>query len=294
MNRLAVIGAVDNYGWPEVSVWARSLRESGFTGPVVLLVYRVHQEKMKTLTEKCKEYDITLVGAIQDWNRGPINHGETGHPTMVNRNRFYHFWEMMTYDKEFSKKAGLYDVDWILHTDVKDVYFQKNPEEFIHVNDLYDYDIVSTSEGVIYEDEPWNYNTDMGANFGPNIQEYMSKHLVYNCGVFLATQRTFPKICLLMFLVSQGRKFGADQASFNILCREANFNVEITDHSNNWTCQCGTVFNDKLNLQDTRPIIDEDGGDITVLSNDAGEFHLVHQYDRHPKLLAYANSRWKE
>ncbi|KKL84482.1 hypothetical protein LCGC14_1964270, partial [marine sediment metagenome] len=50
-----LFGAADHYTWEQIRPWAKSIRESGFDGQVVLLVYR---GDVDTIVAECHELDI--------------------------------------------------------------------------------------------------------------------------------------------------------------------------------------------------------------------------------------------
>ena len=44
-----LLGAADLYTWDQIKVWAISIRETGYTGDIALLTYRMKED----IVEKC-------------------------------------------------------------------------------------------------------------------------------------------------------------------------------------------------------------------------------------------------
>ena len=72
-----VISSIDRFGWNEAKVWVKSLRESGFSGDVVLIAYRVADQ---ALVDNCADHNVQLFQAPHDFLGNPPDRDwETNH-----------------------------------------------------------------------------------------------------------------------------------------------------------------------------------------------------------------------
>lgn len=168
---------------------------------------------------------------------------------LVHNIRFFHIWNFLqneTFDK-------------ILITDVKDVYFNKNP--FDQISDAM---ITATSEEIIYENHDWN-RTHIHYNLGVIGLSTLLDKQVYNVGVFGGPYELIKQMCADIYLMSIGKPKVADQTSFNYLIQ-----TKYKDLTN------FTGLQDKLAVH--LHVINE--GAVPFDLNTIPEYTIVHQYDR--------------
>lgn len=168
---------------------------------------------------------------------------------LIHNIRFYHisnYLENNVYDK-------------VLITDVKDVYFNRNPFDEIP-NDR----IIATSEEITYESEDWNKN-HLHYNLGLiGINKLLNKQ-VYNVGVFGGRHDLVKSMCEDIYLMSIGKHKVADQTSFNYLIQtKYKYNTIYTGLKSNFAVHLHVI---NAGLVDF---------DLSKIPN----YCIVHQYDR--------------
>ncbi|KKL11400.1 hypothetical protein LCGC14_2546220, partial [marine sediment metagenome] len=175
-----IFGAADNYIWEQIRPWAKSIRECGFKGDVVLLVYRGDVED---IAEHCAELDIQVVVSSSDSLGQPINHNNRGRDTQSHQMRFFHLWQLL--NNNAMADSDLRAVDYyrfVVTTDVRDVIFQRDPVDFLEpfltqgVSQL-----LAPSEGIRYCNEPWGMD-NLAQGFGPYVSEASKKMEIFNVG----------------------------------------------------------------------------------------------------------------
>lgn len=250
-----LIGAISgNYSpsdlinWVETSVWDNVER--------VLLLYNPSNNGLE---EYLKQNNIIVITPVFDfWGNEKIkfNH-DTGacdlntSYELIHNIRFFHIYNFLqnnTYNK-------------VLITDVKDVYFNDNPFNFLDSTLL-----TATSEEVIYENEEWN-KEHIHYNLGLIGLETLLDKPVYNVGVFGGGYEVVKEICADIYLMSVGKYKVADQTSYNYLIQ--------TKYKNN------TIFTDlNDNLAVHLHVINAGlvKFDLTNIKN----YKIIHQYDRIP------------
>jgi len=277
-----LFGASDLYTWDKIKPWAQSIRDSGFDGDVVLLVYRAD---MDTFSREATKLDVTLLHTNSDNHGRPIDHNAGGRDTQCHQMRFFHLWQFL---------AGnpLIPYDRVITTDVRDVIFQRNPSEWLndHVSTIRQ--IVAPSEGILYKDEHWNKD-NMLQGFGPYVLEYAKNHTVYNVGTIAGGADAMRDLALLIFSMGEGRYIPNDQSSFGLLMNGNLFDAVRVDFASAWSCQCASTLEPSRShvwphLLEPKPII-KDG---LAYTNEEVLFYLVHQWDRVPGLKEAVEERY--
>jgi len=277
-----LIGAADLYDWSKIKVWATSARQSGFTGDIVLLTYRVAPD----VVEHASKLGVDVYQIEHNSFGGPIPHNDKGRDTQAHQLRFFHMWQFLSTDDKYK------EYDRIITTDVRDVWFQKNPSDWldIHRGILHKSPLVASSEGIKYKDEPWGAD-NMINGFGPLVWEVAKEWTIYNVGVVAGQSFAMMGLFLALYHMTTGRYIPSDQSAYNILTNQTMATQFMnTMHIDNWACQCGTVLDPQksyLELSDQRPIVLPDGH---VINPNGEEYHIVHQYDRVPKILSLVES----
>jgi hypothetical protein len=280
-----VLTAIDNLGWPEIRIWAESLRGSGYAGDIAIMVYRTDNVDVDLLTTKCEEHNIKLVLCTHDINGNEINHHE--HPygsSLVCRNRFFHYWQYLT-QKDTPSPI------WVISTDARDVVFQDNP---IHYIDCLDGEtILASSEGQKYKDEEWN-KSDLIKAFGPFVYQQFEDVVVCNAGVMAIDGAHAADMFLHIYLMSCRTNTSAgDQAAYNLLLDSKL--AFVATHNMDWACQIGTTLDPHKphlmkTLQEELPYFDENG---IVYNYEDMPYYIVHQYDRNPELKRLVEKRYE-
>lgn len=279
-----IIGAADNYDWPHIKIWARSLTESGFTGDVVLIAYRVTNE----LVNQCKNIGIQVFGAEIDELGRPIDHDYLGLPTQSHRMRNFHIWQYLHFN------SGAYR--FVAVTDTRDVCFQSNPSVYFDTLANRDNFVAMPSEAITFEYEPWNGSMVRNL-FGEFIYDLLKNKSACNSGTFFGRQETITPMLLNMYLVAKHfNTTGTDQPTMNVLGYLFYGNVvSCWAMENGWACQAGTVLDPskshfQIHLNEPIPIIRENG--IVTPFNSNTPFVILHQYDRVPQLKQLIEARY--
>jgi hypothetical protein len=251
-----LIGAVStNYNisdikrWVETSSWDNCDR--------VLLVYKTHH------TDQISEYllennieviypDFNFMGEtvsefLADTGRCDL----TTSYELVHNIRFLHIWTFLQ-EEEFDK---------VLITDVRDVYFNRNPFDTLKSDKL-----TATSEEVIYKNHGWNLE-HLHSNLGVIGNEMLSLLPVYNVGVFGGSYYLVRSLCADIYLMSVGKEKVADQTSFNYLIQTRYLmDTEFTDLSHKFAVHLHVI----------------NEGVVPFNLHNIPTYDIVHQYDRLP------------
>ena len=281
MRKDLLLGAADLYGWDKISIWVQSARESGFTGDIVLLGYRI----APNVLENAKKYGVDVYQIDYDSFANAIVHEGSGIPTQCHQLRFFHAWQFLL--DNHTKYNN------VIITDVRDVMFQINPSEYLNSVLTDEKPIVVSSEGILFQHEPWNYH-NLVNGFGPIIAESLRGEVAHNVGILAGKSFAMKNLCLTLYSNTVGRYIPSDQSSFNILLYQGLLTSYVdTTHNDTWACQCGVVLDPEKahyipHLLEQQPTI-KDG----KVYNSKGElFHIVHQWDRIPQLKPIVERRY--
>ena len=202
--------------------------------------------------------------------------------------RFLHIHE---YLKENWEKY-----EYVVTTDVKDVYFQTDPTKWLEENLGMRYELVAGSEGLKYKDEPWG-NENLMQTFGPYFHEMFKNCEIYNVGTLGGTAEYMKDLVLNIFLSAINRPIPiVDQAVFNVLIQTQPYKdvVKFAQQKDGWACQAGTTV-DPSKIEHFRPNLLEEEPvfkDGTVYTSTGVPFAIVHQYDRVPEWKAYVREEY--
>jgi len=282
-----LIGAADRYDWPDVRPWVKSIKESGFTGDVWLICYRVTD----LLKQKCEAHGVNLYEVAHTPYGTAIEHDVPGSPTVAHNYRFYHAWELLT----------RLEIDYgvVIMTDTSDVVFQKNPSKFIQSQGaLFSSQLLAGSEGIQYKNEEWGKN-NLIAGFGslPYELENRGEWIIYNVGTLAGRRSCMLPLFYEIFSMTEGRYYPSDQSSFNVLLN-GTLRYQYTRGTHNttpWAAQCGTVLDPTKSwlwekLIEAQPQIINN----KVLNGYNQEFCIVHQWNRVPELKAYYTQKYAD
>jgi hypothetical protein len=271
-----VVGCVTGYDFETIKPWVNSLDTCGFDGHKVVLAYNLSKDVIAELTSR----KYTILAFNQD-QEGNVSYKD-GQPFSIVVERFFHLWAML--------KGGKGKHRYLVHTDMKDVIFQRNPSLFLEERKV-TYELVAASESIDYEHEAWG-RQNLIDSFGQLIYEHKKHHEIFNAGTLSGSYDTLVDFFLNVYMVSVGGKtHNPDQAAVNVLLLNepyAQITRFISPHVA-WACQAGTT-NDPSKIDTYRehligPHDHESYFDPVdnLVKNYHGEpFYIVHQYDRVP------------
>lgn len=292
MGKNLVVAAASNYCPKHVRVWLNSLRATGYCGDILVILYNDICELDSWLRDRgvlvfrpqgnhLADYHAKFGKRktrwrylmrklhLYDWR---THIGEV--PVVVDR--FFHLWQWL------SSNVAV-DYELVLHTDIRDVFFQADPFQWLEAHSK-ENRLVLSSEGLDICDEVWGRN-NMESAYGSVLRQHFAQHKIYNAGVFAGTADFIRDIALANYLASQGTPIvNPDQSSLNILvCLEPyRRNVLVTTAEESFAAQLGIRSNEEYQtlMREPAPVI-RDG---KVLTPDGQLYCIVHQYDRFPEL----------
>ena len=248
-----LIGAISgNYNVSDVRKWVETT--NGFDIDRTLLLYNSNNNE---LIEYLLSQNINVIPVTHNFYGNEIDKFEvdTGRMTLessydiVHNIRFFHIWQYLN-DNEYDK---------VLITDVRDVYFNRNPFDHIPHNML-----IASSEMIKYKNEDWNKRhlfTNLG---GIGIETLLDKE-VYNVGVFRGAAHYVKNISKDIYLMSVGKPLVADQTSFNYLIQTSyKDDTMFTDLNDRFGIHLHVIAN----------------GFVDFDLNKIDDYAIVHQYDR--------------
>ena len=180
--------------------------------------------------------------------------------------------------------------EYVITTDVKDVYFQCDPFE-----NLIGHKLVVASEGLRYKDEAWG-NENLLQSYGPYIYQQFKNNEIFNVGTFGGTSEYVKDMVFNIFTNAINRPIPiCDQAVFNVLINTQPFKDVIT-HTHDWACELGTVM-DPSKIEKFRPnlLFSEpiwENGLVKIPPLDGRIFPIVHQYDRVPEIKKFVEKKF--
>lgn len=282
-----VLGVIHNYGWNEVKFWVNSLRQSGFDGDAVLLVYTPGADLVAETTKR----GVSLIGC--DFH----SRGEQLRipPLKVIDIRHFHIWYYL-------RSLNAADYRYVIATDVRDVIFQCNPSRWIEEHIDGGHGVYLACEGIRVKDEPWNAQFLLDG-FGPVLYDALQDKEVMNGGTMFGTFEHFRDFELLLFSLSERNLLFKmdciDQTSLLLLqhCLSTSDEspLHMVAHEVGWACQCGVTMDpSKIErfrpyLTTKEPIMLSDG---MVYTPNHSLYCLVHQWDRVPSLAAHIRERY--
>jgi len=281
MARNLIIGAATGYNYNQLKPWVESIDEvCGDDVDRVLVVGNISQETRQKLVAK----DFLLI----DMPNMP------GVPIHVGR-----FLAIYNYLKDTYQ-----DYKFVVTTDVKDVYFQKNPFTWLEEN-LIQLKLVAGSESMKYEDEPWG-NENLMQAYGPYVHENFKKNEIYNVGTIGGYAEYVKDLMFNIFFNSVNRPIPiVDQAVYNVLLNTQPYKdiTMFADQSDAWACQAGTTA-DPSKMEQFRPhLLDAEPifkNGLVLTGRDSYNYRketpfvIVHQYDRVPDWKKNVMEKYKQ
>jgi hypothetical protein len=287
MGKDLIIGGASGYTWDQLKYWVNSIQRSGFTGDVVLVATNITKETIDKLTSKGVK--LELYGKQDE--HGNFTAHSNGAPHVE---RFFYIWNYLNNNEN--------NYDYVITTDTRDVVFQSNPTHWIDECLLEGYEsIITSSEGMKYEDEPWS-NNNLREAFGPYFHNLYKSGAIFNVGTIAGVAEYVEDLMFMIFQLSINRPIPiVDQAVFNIIIQQRPYKdfIKYTYNSDAWAIQLGTTIEavksgagdigmavaqdpSKMILYqakyfDEQPDIDESG---FIVNKEGKKFVIVHQYDR--------------
>lgn len=263
MAKNLIIGAFTGYNFNQLKPWVLSIDSCGFKGDKVMVVGECSDQTRKELVK----HGFILYDMIK--MQAPIHVA-----------RFLSIYDFL---KENKNKYGI-----VVTTDVKDVYFQKDPCKWIF-DTIGDKKLVAGSESIRYKDEPWGNDNLMQA-YGPWVHNLFKNEKIYNVGTFGGESEYVKDLCFNIVTNGINRPIPiVDQAVYNVLINTQPYKdcIYFTDQKDGWAVQLGTTGDpSKMDafrpfLTEPEPIFNFEKELITTQDNIA--HCIVHQYDRVPK-----------
>lgn len=256
-KRNLIIGGFTNYGINQLKPWVLSAKEvAGDTADVVLVYGKTTQETLDWLQEQ----------GVLLWPMTELPHIP---PHVM---RFHALYEFM--------RNKWMEYEYVVATDVKDVYFQTNPFDRIKGHKL-----IVASEGLLYKDEPWGDN-NLKEAYGSHVYELFKNREIYNVGTFGGESDYVKDMFFHIYTNAINRPISVcDQAVFNVLIHTLPF-CNIIEYTNDWAAELGTIM-DPSKIEQFRPnlLVVEPFFEDGVLKDYKDHIYpIVHQYDRVPQI----------
>jgi len=255
--KYTIAGCITKYGVNDIKPYVESIKQSGFNGEKLMLVYDVSPDVIEYLTN-------------EGWM---IAQGELSEHIILQR-----FRDMYVLLQD-------YETDWIIWTDVKDVIFQKNPMEWIENNSSFTR-LFAFSESVYLKDDAWAV-VNTGTSFPMEWELGLKDKISYCAGTIVGDCSTVRDLFIQIYRWSKttaNPQQLSDQAAYNALINLEQFRTitKFVNQEKGFVTQLGTVWVKKNELPILEPTpIYKDGKFYT---QDGEEFVIVHQYDRDPQI----------
>ena len=266
-----IIGAFSGYNFNQLKPWVLSIEQSEIDCDKVMVV---GQTPDATKPELIK-HGFKLV------DMEPLNV-----PIHIQR------W--LTVYNYLSSIKG--DYDYVVMTDLKDVYFQADPFEWMKKN-LNGKKIVTGSESLKYKDEAWNNQNLIDTFRGiTSLYDAFKDKEIFNVGVLGGHPEYLADLFLHNFMLAIGNPPALDQGTFNILMHTKPYSdiVYFAKQHEGWACHAGATV-DPSKIDTFRPYFLEAEPtykDGIVYTSSGKKFCMVHQYDRVPQWNADVRKRY--
>jgi hypothetical protein len=260
MNYL--IGSIKHCNRDRVDIWVKSALKNCLC-QVTLLVLD------QTISDSILELEDVGVKLI---------HSPTGDETDVNICK----WERHIQVRNFLKTLD--DTDVVLLTDTLDVVFQTDP--FKWFKDNAQKDLVVTSEGIDFINEPWNMRSIV-EDHNEFVDEIKTQEVI-NSGIMLGRPKAVSNLLLLTYIATKGlNPASADQPAMNVVLLSSFIKdqIQIINSDDNFALHSAVAgpteqfepWGFVRNYKYGHPIL-QDGLVINQKTNEP--FCLVHQYNR--------------
>jgi hypothetical protein len=264
MAKNLIIGGFTNYNVNHLKPWVISAKEVAGDNDVVLVYGNATDETLDWLVEQ----NVVIVPMLQVQNV----------PIHVLRFLSIHNYLVQHWQH----------YEYVVTTDVKDVYFQSDPFKF-----LVDRKLVIASEGLKYKDESWG-NENLFQAYGQYVYEQFKDNEIFNVGTFGGKSEYVKDMVFHIFTNGINRPIPiCDQAVFNVLLNTQPFK-DIATKTIQWAAELGTIM-DPSKIASFRPnlLFAEPVWEDGLLKDVNGHiFPIVHQYDRVPVLKKFVQEKY--
>ena len=259
-----IIGGFTNYGINQLKPWVISAKEVAGDNDVVLVYGNATQETL-------------------DWLR---SQGVILFPMLVVPNIPIHVLRFLSIYEYLEN--NWFDYNYVVTTDVKDVYFQADPFTFLNGRK-----IVIASEGLRYKDEPWG-NENLHQAYGQYVYDKFKNNEIFNVGTCGGKSEYVKDMVFHIFTNGINRPIPiVDQAVFNVLINTQPFK-DVIQKTTQWAAELGTIM-DPSKIDQFRPnlLFPEPVFENGLLKDWTGQtFPIVHQYDRVPELKKFVQEKY--
>lgn len=271
-----IIGGCTNYGINELKPWVLSINE---VMPDVTKVMCVGNATIET-----REWLVRHGFQLVDMPKANIP---------VHVLRFLSIYEYLRHNWQ--------EFEYVITTDVKDVYFQTNPFKWMDYHNVgvrNMHQIVAGSECLKYKDEAWG-NENLMQTYGPYIHDIFKDKEIYNVGVLGGSSEYIKDLVFNIFSNATNRPIPiVDQAVFNVLINTQPYKDVVlrATQASGWACQAGTVA-DPTKMDGFRPNLTEAEPEFRnglVNTCKGTPFCIVHQYDRVPEWKKFIQEKYNQ
>lgn len=262
-----IIGAYTKYKFNLLKPWIYSIKQSGFTGDIVLIAVDADEDTIKQIENE----GVIVVRAKNEQKM------------MIHMLRFLYVYDYLKINPNYR---------YVITTDVRDVIFQSDPSVYLQkVFGSRDKGVIAQSEAIKIKDESWN-RENIIKNFGPYFYDHVKESSVYNVGILAGTADYMKDLCFTLFQMSSNRPdWVADQAAYNMIINYmpwsgATIKLDLVDA---WAINAH-VTNKPDQLKEFGPYLLEPRPsmqDGLVVNATNKPFVIVHQYDRVPEWMEY-------
>ena len=257
-----IIGGFTHYGINELKPWVLSAKEVAGDNNVVLVYGNASKETLDWLTG----VGVKIAPMIDVPN------------IPIHVLRFLSLYEFLHQNNDY---------EFVVATDVKDVYFQTDPFGTMGNNKL-----IIASEGLKYKDEPWG-NQNLYQAYGPYVYEKFKYNEIFNVGTFGGKSEYVKDMFFNIFTNAINRPIPiCDQAVFNVLINTQPFKGVVTK-TMQWAAELGTIM-DPSKINSFRPnlLYPEPTFEDGVVKLDGTPYPIVHQYDRVPQIKKFIDEKY--
>ena len=274
-----IIGGCTNYGINQLKPWVLSINEHMPDAKKVMVVGNASSETRGWLVEQGFE--------VVDMPQAQIP---------VHVLRFVGIYEYL--------RKHWQEFEYVITTDVKDVYFQSDAFKFLDYHNIGVRDmnqIVAASESICYKDESWG-NENLMQCYGPYIHDLFKDNEIYNVGVLAGNAEYIKDLVFNIFTNAINRPIPiVDQAVFNVLIQTQPFKdvTMFTDQRSGWAVQLGTtgdpskIAGFRPNLLEPEPVFNYEDSLIQTALN-FRTVCIVHQYDRVPEWKKLVEKKYQQ
>lgn len=247
-----------------VNIWIESIKQSGFSGDIVLILIGCNVN----FKNQIKSKGVTIV-------EKPL----LADKTTIYSQRFYHIYNYLKMKNKYK---------YVITTDVTDIIFQTNPSKFVKDN-IEDKKIISNAESILFKNEDWNINNYISAFGTKDLDDLLEKE-VQNVGVIAGEQKYVRELLLdIHNMCKSAFAHPSDQSAYNYLINLKKYH-SITNFLNidsGWVCNCSVIFCPERAQEFEGKIMSEKPFIFNnfVINSNKKPVCIVHQYNRNLDLL---------